>query len=187
MYNVQTWDAIMYQAFIIKEACYIHGQASYLPNRGWTCHWCSQGQQVRNTGFRVSKIEALVVCKFNDRATSRRLKWMRVHGLDHNMTKTATMWQQRLKWRYVFISIGQQIYQALRYDDGAKSFIIQGPLPPTTDVHGEPRNLDDEKTFSVPSADITLTPVMLYGLKKAAHLKWENHRCYRLLQDQSSR
>ncbi len=77
----------------------------------------------------------------------------------------------------------------MRYDDGAKSFIIHGPVPPTIDLHGEPRNVDGEKTFSVPSADITFsraTPVMLYGLKKATHLKWENHRCSRLLQDQPS-
>ncbi len=63
-------------------------------------------------------------------------------------------------------------------------------MPPTTDVHGEPRNLDDEKTFSVPSADITFSrarPVMLHGLKKAAHLKWGKIiDVARLLQDQPS-
>eukprot|EP00985_Skeletonema_marinoi_P019989 scaffold11655_cov133-Skeletonema_marinoi.AAC.4 len=50
---------------------------------------------------------------------------------------------------------------------------LRGPVP--SNAH-EPRNVDDEKTFPVPTALICFplgTPVMLHGLKKAAHLNGE--------------
>ena len=99
-------------------------------------------------------------------ATSRR-----VHGSSHKRTKYAeSLWRQ-MNMRYVFV--GQELYQALRYENDGNSCIIQGPVPITTNLLGECRNLDDEKMFSVPSADMTIslgTLVMFHGLKKAAHL-----------------
>jgi len=97
----------------------------------------------------------------------------RVHGSDHKQTKTAESWRQRLQLRCAFIGCEQQPYEALRYENDGKSCVIQGPVPSNLDAS---RNVDDEKTFSVPSAEILFslgTPVMLHGLKKAAHLNGE--------------
>ncbi|KAK1740074.1 hypothetical protein QTG54_009024 [Skeletonema marinoi] len=95
----------------------------------------------------------------------------RVHGSDHKQTKIAESWRQRLQLRCAFIGSEQQPYQALRYEDDGDSCIVQGPVPKNV-----PRNDDDCQTFSVPSVEISFslgTPVMLHGLKKAAHLNGE--------------
>eukprot|EP00984_Skeletonema_dohrnii_P001534 scaffold486_cov148-Skeletonema_dohrnii-CCMP3373.AAC.15 len=102
----------------------------------------------------------------------------RVHGSDHRVTTDTMLLLNQLQVRYVCIDIdiGSEMpyqYQALRYENDGKSCVIQGPVP--RNVH-EPRNVDDEKTFSVPTAVICFqlgTPVMLHGLKKAAHLNGE--------------
>ena len=95
----------------------------------------------------------------------------RVHGSDHKQTKIAESWRQRLQLRCAFIGCEQQPYQALRYEDDGDSCIVQGPVPKNV-----PRNDDDCQIFSVPSVEISFslgTPVMLHGLKKAAHLNGE--------------
>eukprot|EP00986_Skeletonema_menzelii_P021333 scaffold34097_cov148-Skeletonema_menzelii.AAC.2 len=78
-----------------------------------------------------------------------------------------------MKLRYV--EIENQPNLALRYENDGNSYIVNGPVP--TDLLGEPINLDEEKTFSVPCADIAFqsirTPVMLHRLTKAAHLNGE--------------
>eukprot|EP00984_Skeletonema_dohrnii_P028217 scaffold18122_cov72-Skeletonema_dohrnii-CCMP3373.AAC.2 len=98
----------------------------------------------------------------------------RVHGSDHKQTKLAESWWQTLQLRYAFIGSEQQRYQALRYEDDGDSCIVQGPVPKNEIC--EPRNDDNSQTFAVASAGFTLplgTPVMLHGLKKAAHLNGE--------------
>ena len=100
----------------------------------------------------------------------------RVHGPSHQLTKKVALSLKQLQGRYVCINIdigSEMPYQALRYENDGKSCVIQGPVP--SNVY-EPRNVDDEKTFSVPTALICFplgTPVMLHGLKKAAHLNGE--------------
>jgi hypothetical protein len=96
----------------------------------------------------------------------------RVHGPGHKETESAEYLWQRLKIRYV--EIGNQPYQALRYENDGDSYVVNGPVP--ANLVGELRSLDEEKTFAIPSADIVFTralPVMLHGLKKAAHLNGE--------------
>eukprot|EP00984_Skeletonema_dohrnii_P010662 scaffold4179_cov71-Skeletonema_dohrnii-CCMP3373.AAC.3 len=98
----------------------------------------------------------------------------RVHGSDHKQTKITESWWQRLQLRCAFIGCEQQPYEALRYDDDGDSCILQGPVPKNTIC--QPRNDDDGQTFSAPSVEISFslgTPVMLHGLKKAAHLNGE--------------
>ena len=105
----------------------------------------------------------------------------RVHGSEHNETKKADRWWQRLKLRCVFIENRPFIdpndrYQVLRYEQDGNSYIVKGPL--LTNYMEEPRNVDGEMTFSVPSTDVGIsfsrgTPLMLHGLKKAAHLNGE--------------
>ena len=95
----------------------------------------------------------------------------RVHGASHKQTKNAEyLWQTR-NLRYVMIE--EQFYQALSYENDGDSYIVNGPVP--MNLVFELRSVDDG-TFSVPNADIILgrgTPVMLHGLKKAAHLNDE--------------
>jgi hypothetical protein len=96
----------------------------------------------------------------------------RVHGSDHRVTADTAFLLKRFQARYVSIGNGLN-YQALRYENDGKSCVIQGPVPKNI---FEPRNVDNEKTFSVPTAVIYFSlgsPVMLHGLKKAAHLYGE--------------
>ncbi|KAK1740132.1 hypothetical protein QTG54_009082 [Skeletonema marinoi] len=96
----------------------------------------------------------------------------RVHGSDHRVTADTAFLLKQFQARYVSIGNGLN-YQALRYENDGKSCVIQGPVPRNI---FEPRNVDDEKTFSVPTANIYFSlgsPVMLHGLKKAAHLNGE--------------
>eukprot|EP00984_Skeletonema_dohrnii_P001522 scaffold486_cov148-Skeletonema_dohrnii-CCMP3373.AAC.3 len=96
----------------------------------------------------------------------------RVHGSDHRGTADTAFLLKRFQARYVSIGDGLN-YQALRYENDGKSCVIQGPVPRNI---FEPRNFDDEKTLSVPTAVIYFSlgsPVMLHGLKKAAHLNGE--------------
>ena len=98
----------------------------------------------------------------------------RVHGASHTQTKNVVSAWQRMKMPYV--SVGKQHYQVLSYEDDGNSYVVRGPLPKKGNSVGELRSVDNAKTFSVPSADITFThslPVMLHGLKKAAHLNGE--------------
>ena len=98
----------------------------------------------------------------------------RVHGPGHKQTKSAeSVWQQ-MKFRYV--SVKEQPYQALRYKKNGDSYVVRGPLPKKGNLVGELRSGNVGTTFSVPSADIILgrgAPVVLRGLKKAAHLNGE--------------
>ena len=96
----------------------------------------------------------------------------RVHGASHKQTKVAEKLWQRLKIRYVMIE--EEFYRALRYENDENSYVVNGPVP--SNLLGELRSVDDGTTFSVPNADIILgrgTPVVLHGLKKAAHLNDE--------------
>ncbi len=83
-------------------------------------------------------------------------------GSSHEQTKnTVSLWKD-LKLRCVFID--HQSYQVLRYESDRNIYVVNGPMP------------DGKKTFSVRSADISFSlrsPVMLHGLKKAAHLNGE--------------
>ena len=93
----------------------------------------------------------------------------RVHGASHKQTKDAEYLWQRLKIRYV--EIGNQPYQALRYEKDGDSYVVNGPVP--ANLLGKTRYDDDEDTFSISSGDVSFTvglPVMLHGLTKAAHL-----------------
>ena len=97
----------------------------------------------------------------------------RVHGASHSHTKSAEHLWQRLKIRYVFL--GEQLYQALRYENDGDSCVVNGPVD-TSNLGGFLESVEDEKTFAVPSGDVSFTvgsPVMLHGLKKAAHLNDE--------------
>ncbi|KAK1740073.1 hypothetical protein QTG54_009023 [Skeletonema marinoi] len=94
----------------------------------------------------------------------------RVHGSDHKETKNAELWWQRLQLRCVVWIRTDEMYQALRYENDGKSCVM---VPSNLDAS---RNVDDEETFSVPISEILFslgTPVMLHGLKKAAHLNGE--------------
>ena len=98
----------------------------------------------------------------------------RVHGASHTQTKNAEYLWQRMKMRYV--SVRKQPYQALRYEKDGNSYVVRGLLPKKGNLVGGLRSADDGTTFSVPNADIIFgcgTPVMLHGLKKAAHLNDE--------------
>jgi len=103
----------------------------------------------------------------------------RVHGSDHKETKNAELWWQRLKLRYVVWIGTEEMYQALRYENDGKSCVIQGPLSKVVrEDNGVPvetleNNAASGTTDVVPSAEILFSfglPVMLHGLKKAAHL-----------------
>jgi hypothetical protein len=94
-------------------------------------------------------------------ATSRR-----VHASDHKETKDVVLLLQRMQMRCVYHDVQPRGYQALRYENDGKKCVIQGPI-------NEPRVTKKEATFTVPSTDIRVafgTPVVLHGLKKAAHL-----------------
>jgi len=98
-------------------------------------------------------------------ATSRR-----VHGSGHQRTKDAVLLLEKSLERYVFIE--SKLYQALRYENDGNSCVVEGPVPNEIAL-GERRKFDNEKIFSIASADIKVvfgTPVVLHGLKKAAHL-----------------
>ena len=101
----------------------------------------------------------------------------RVHGASHTQTKIAeSLWQQ-MKLR--FVSIGKKPHLALRYEQDGNSgaYVVNGPVPMNfieecSKFEYRKFDLDEEKTFSVPGADIFFlgTPVALHGLKKHAHL-----------------
>ena len=95
----------------------------------------------------------------------------RVHGSSHKQTKDAEYLWQRLNIRYV--AIEEQLYQALRYEKDGNSYVVNGLVPAN---FVQSRSVYNGKPFSVPSVDIAFTvalPVMLHGLKKAAHLNGE--------------
>jgi hypothetical protein len=101
-------------------------------------------------------------------ATSRR-----VHGSGHQRTKDAVLLLKKSLERYVVIE--SKPYQALRYENDGDSCVVEGPVPNQIAL-GELRKFDNEKLFSVASTDINVvlgTPVVLHGLKKAAHLNGE--------------
>eukprot|EP00984_Skeletonema_dohrnii_P001536 scaffold486_cov148-Skeletonema_dohrnii-CCMP3373.AAC.17 len=96
----------------------------------------------------------------------------RVHGSDHRITADTAFLLRQYQVRRASIGDGLS-YQALRYENDGKSCVIQGPIP--SNIYA-PRNVDDEKTVSVATAVIYFSlgsPVMLHGLKKAAHLNGE--------------
>ena len=96
----------------------------------------------------------------------------RVHGASHKQTKNAEHLYQQMKLRCVLIE--DQYYKVLRYEEDGNSYVVNGPVP--TYSLDELRSLDDEKASSVPNASIIFacgSPVMLHGLKKAAHLNGE--------------
>ena len=92
----------------------------------------------------------------------------RAHGPDHNMTKRVESELQKRRERYVFLNHQNEIhlFQALRYEEDGGKCVVQGPIE-------NPRNIQAEQTFTVPSNDIKFilgTPVICDGLKKATHL-----------------
>ncbi len=98
----------------------------------------------------------------------------RVLGSSHEQTKNAVSVWKHLKLRCVFID--QQPYHVLRCENDGNIYVVNGPVPPNTNLLEEPRSWDDKKTFSIPSANASFSfgsPVMLHGLKKAAHLNGE--------------
>ncbi len=98
----------------------------------------------------------------------------RVLGSSHEQTKNAVSVRKHLKLRGVFID--QQPYHVLRCENDGNIYVVNGPVPPNTNLLEEPRSWDDKKTFSIPSANTSFSfgsPVMLHGLKKAAHLNGE--------------
>jgi hypothetical protein len=94
----------------------------------------------------------------------------RVHGSGHQSAKAAVLLLKKSLERYVFIE--SKPYQALRYENDGESCIVEGPVPNQVALD-DLRKFDDEKTFSVASADIKFafgTPVVLHRHKKAATL-----------------
>ena len=85
----------------------------------------------------------------------------RVHGPDHDLTKRADLSLQGCKERWVKIKYQSELeYLALRYEEDGKKYVLQGPV-------SEPRNIDAEETFIVPTKNITYyngTPVVCQGM-----------------------
>jgi len=69
-----------------------------------------------------------------------------VHGQDHCSTKQAEFDLQCCKVRTIEFKFGDELkhFLALRYEEDGEQCVIQGPI-------AEPRNIQDEKTFTVAS------------------------------------
>ena len=84
------------------------------------------------------------------------------------MTKNVENVLQKCKIRFVKIKFKKKrrVFQALRYEDDGRKCVVQGPI-------ANPRNIQEEQIFTVPSNDIKFilgTPIVCHGLKKETHL-----------------
>ena len=94
----------------------------------------------------------------------------RVHGPQHKTTKHAESWLRHVKERYVWVEHEgeSKSFQALRYEEGGETCVIQGPI-------AEPRIVGDEKSLIATSKGILFapgTPVVCCGfrLQQTIHL-----------------
>ncbi|KAL3798449.1 hypothetical protein ACHAW5_007401 [Stephanodiscus triporus] len=91
----------------------------------------------------------------------------RVHGPEHNCTKSAEELLEVCKERYVMVlPYRGNLFQALRYENDGEICVLTGPL-------AEPRKADDERMLQVASDLIRPTfgcPVICHGLVSASHL-----------------
>ena len=93
----------------------------------------------------------------------------RVHGPDHDTTKSVEADLQKVKVRTVGIKTRDEdeCFQALRYEEDGGKCVVQGPL-------AKPRSPQEEKTFTVATEDLIYyagTPVVCRGLEgSSSHL-----------------
>ena len=94
----------------------------------------------------------------------------RVHGPQHKTTKHAESWLRHVKERYVWVEHEgeSKSFQALCYEEGGQTCVIQGPI-------AEPRIVGDETSSMAAIKDIRFapgTPVVCCGfqLQKTIHL-----------------
>jgi hypothetical protein len=90
----------------------------------------------------------------------------RVHGSDHNQTRRAVALLQQARERWIVLHSVNEWFEAIRYENDGDKCVIQGPIK-------DPRVAEEEGTFTVASTEVRPykgTPVVLHGLKKAAHL-----------------
>jgi hypothetical protein len=90
----------------------------------------------------------------------------RVHGPEHNCTKSAEELIEVCKERFVTVFPHDKLFQALRYENDGEICVLSGPI-------AEPRKADDEMILHVASDLIRPTfgcPVICHGLVSASHL-----------------
>jgi hypothetical protein len=73
---------------------------------------------------------------------------------------------QQARERWIVLHSVNEWFEAIRYENDGDKCVIQGPIK-------DPRVAEEEGTFTVASTEVRPykgTPVVLHGLKKAAHL-----------------
>jgi hypothetical protein len=92
-----------------------------------------------------------------------------VHGPHHNTTIDADEFLKKCKERFVWVWPEEELFQALRYENGGEICVIKGPIT-------EPRQVDGERVHRVESNHILPAercPVICHGLVSASHLNGE--------------